>query len=101
MLIHSGEPACANLGYVLDGAVHHSGDALHVPDRAIEALLVPVQGSWMKTAEAIDCVNAVTPQRAFAMHDALLTERGLSSFNGWLAEETDSGYRYLGPGDSA
>jgi hypothetical protein len=54
----------------------------------------------MKTAEAIDFVKAIKPQRAFAIHDAQINDRGLSSVNGWLAEETDNGYRYLKPGES-
>jgi len=98
--IYGGQPDCANLGYIVDEAVYHPGDALHVPDQPIETLLVPAQGSWMKMAEAIDFVKAVKPQRAFAIHDAQINDRGLSSVNGWLTEETDSGYRYLQPGES-
>ncbi len=98
--IYGGQPDCANLGYIIDEAVYHPGDSLHVPEQPIETLLVPAQGSWMKTAEAIDFVKAITPQRAFAIHDAQINDRGLSSVNGWLAEETDSGYRYLAPGES-
>ncbi|MFD9500862.1 MBL fold metallo-hydrolase [Streptomyces sp. NPDC060035] len=98
--IYGGQPDCANLGYIIDEAIYHPGDALHVPEQPIETLLVPVQGSWMKTAEAIDFVKAIAPQRAFPIHDAQINGRGLSSVNGWLAEETDSGYRYLAPGES-
>ncbi|MEU0148987.1 MBL fold metallo-hydrolase [Streptomyces sp. NPDC006288] len=98
--VYGGQPDCANLGYIVDEAVYHPGDALHVPEQSIETLLVPVQGSWMKMAEAIDFVKAVRPQRTFAIHDAQINDRGLSSVNGWLAEETDSGYRYLMPGES-
>ncbi|MEW2495431.1 MBL fold metallo-hydrolase [Streptomyces nodosus] len=98
--IYGGQPDCANLGYIIDEAVYHPGDALHVPEQSIETLLVPAQGSWMKMAEAIDFVKAVKPQRAFAIHDAQINDRGLSSVNGWLTEETDSGYRYLMPGES-
>ncbi|MGW5366104.1 hypothetical protein [Actinopolymorpha pittospori] len=54
----------------------------------------------LKTAEAIDFVKAVGPQRAFAIHDAQINERGLGSVLGWLTEETNSGYRYLSPGES-
>ncbi|MFF4364336.1 MBL fold metallo-hydrolase [Streptomyces sp. NPDC001604] len=98
--IYGGQPDCANLGYIIDEAVYHPGDALHVPEQSIETLLVPVQGSWMKMAEAIDFVKAVKPQRAFAIHDAQINDRGLSSVNGWLTQETDSRYRYLQPGES-
>ncbi|MFG2532850.1 MBL fold metallo-hydrolase [Streptomyces sp. NPDC048516] len=99
-LIYGGQPDCANLGYLIDEAVYHPGDSLHVPEQPVDTLLVPVQGSWMKTAEAIDFVKAVSPQRAFAIHDAQLNERGLNSVNGWLAEETGNRYRYLRPGES-
>jgi L-ascorbate metabolism protein UlaG (beta-lactamase superfamily) len=98
--IYRGQPDCANLGYIVDEALYHPGDSMHVPEQPIETLLVPVQGSWMKMAEAIDFVKAIKPQRAFAIHDAQINDRGLSSVNGWLAEETDSGYRYLTPGES-
>ncbi|MFJ9406846.1 MBL fold metallo-hydrolase [Streptomyces sp. NPDC101393] len=100
-LIYGDEPDCANLGYLVDEEIYHPGDSLHVPEQPVETLLVPIHGSWMKTAEAIDFVKAVKPQRAFAIHDAQINERGLSSVNGWLAEETHHGYRYLRPGESA
>ncbi|MEV1019492.1 MBL fold metallo-hydrolase [Streptomyces sp. NPDC050264] len=98
--VHGGQPDCANLGYVVDGSVYHPGDALHVPEGPVETLLVPAHGSWLSTAQAIDFVNAVGPRRAFAVHDAQINERGLSSVNGWLAQDTDTDYRYLRPGES-
>ena len=99
-VVHGGRPDCVNLGYIVDGAVYHPGDSLHVPEQLVETLLVPAQGSWMKTGEAVDFVNAVRPQRAFAIHEAQLNDRGLRSVNGWLAEETDCDYRYLRPGEA-
>ncbi|TRO59118.1 MBL fold metallo-hydrolase [Streptomyces sp. IB201691-2A2] len=98
--VHDGRPECANLGYVIDEAVYHPGDSLHVPEQPIETLLVPAQGSWMKTAEAISFVKAIEPRRAFPIHDAQINDRGLSSVNGWLAESTDCDYRFLAPGES-
>lgn len=102
--IYDGSPDCANLGYLVhgaDGAVYHPGDALHVPGQPVDMLLVPAHGSWMKLVEAIDFVRAVAPRRAFAIHDAQLNDRGLGSVNGWFAERTDCGYRYLNPGETA
>ncbi|MET7740932.1 MBL fold metallo-hydrolase [Streptomyces sp. NPDC005385] len=98
--VHGGRPDCANLGYIVDEGIYHPGDSLHVPDRPVETLLVPAQASWVKTTEVLDFVNAIDPQRSFAIHDAQINERGLSSVNAWLAEETDNGYRYLRPGES-
>jgi L-ascorbate metabolism protein UlaG (beta-lactamase superfamily) len=99
--IHGGLPDCVNLGYVVDGSVYHPGDSLHVPDADVETLFVPVHGSWLKTTEALDFVAAVAPRRTFPIHEAQLNDRGLESVNGWFAQETDHGYRYLRPFEEA
>lgn len=98
--IYGGQPACANLGYIVDGGLYHPGDSLHVPgpDHHIETLLVPLQASWLKTAEAIDFVKAVAPERAFGIHDGQINDRGLASTNAWIGEEGGHGYRWLAPG---
>ena len=98
---YGGRPDCANLGYLVDGALYHPGDALHVPAEPVETLLVPLQASWLKTAEAVDFVHAVAPRRAFGIHEGQLNARGLNSVNGWLTEECADRYRYLPPQTSA
>lgn len=100
-VVYDGQPDCANLGYIINDCLYHPGDALHVPDQPIETLLVPVQGSWLKTNEAIDFVAKIQPKQSFGIHDAQVNERGLSSLNEWLAHETAGGYRYLAPGETA
>src|SRR5262249_3569783 len=75
-VIYNGIPDCANLGYVVDGAVYHPGDSLFVPDGPVETLLVPTSAPWLKLAEAIEFLQAVKPTRAFSIHDAMLSERG-------------------------
>jgi L-ascorbate metabolism protein UlaG (beta-lactamase superfamily) len=99
-VIYGGQPDCVNLGYIVDGDVYHPGDSLHVPERPVDTLLVPVHGSWLKLDEAIDFVKAIGPRRAYGIHDAQLNERGLDSVNGWLAEQI-SAYRHLAPGTTA
>ncbi|MFD0820731.1 MBL fold metallo-hydrolase [Micromonospora zhanjiangensis] len=98
--IYAGQPDCANLGYLVEEAVYHPGDSLHVPGQPVETLLVPAQASWLKLAEAIDFVRAVDPVRVFAIHDAQVNHRGLASVNGWFAEEIGDRYRYLAPGEA-
>jgi L-ascorbate metabolism protein UlaG (beta-lactamase superfamily) len=97
--VYGTRPDCANVGYIIDDDLYHPGDALHVPDRPVQTLLVPLQASWLKTAEAIDFVRAVAPGRAFGIHDGQINQQGLASANSWLADET-SGYRWLKPGQS-
>lgn len=98
--IYGDLPDCANLGYVVDGRLYHPGDALFVPPEPVDVVLVPLQGSWLKTAEAIDFVNAAASRLAIGIHDAQLNERGLSSTSGWLDEATRPEYRWLTPGSA-
>jgi L-ascorbate metabolism protein UlaG (beta-lactamase superfamily) len=100
--VYDGRPDCVNLGYVIGGNVlYHPGDALHVPELPVETLLVPLQASWLKTAEAIDFMRAVSPARAFGIHDGQVNERALGSINGWLEETGGQRYRWLAPGQAA
>ena len=96
--IYNGLPDCAHLGYVVDG-LYHPGDSVHPPGVAVGPLLVPMQGSWLKTCEAIDFLRLVDPPVAIGIHEAQLNERGLDSINGWLGESHPA-YRYLAPGSS-
>jgi L-ascorbate metabolism protein UlaG (beta-lactamase superfamily) len=99
--IYGGLPDCPNVGYVVDGAVYHPGDSLHVPDQAVDTLLAPAQGSWLKMVEAIEFVRAVAPRRVFPIHDGQLNAYGLAAVDGWLGEECGAEYRYLAPGEAA
>jgi L-ascorbate metabolism protein UlaG (beta-lactamase superfamily) len=93
------EPDCANHGYIIDDRLYHPGDALFVPDRPVETLFVPLQASWLKTAEAISFLRAVRPERAFGIHDAQINSRGRQGANSWLTDQGRHGYRYLAPGE--
>jgi L-ascorbate metabolism protein UlaG (beta-lactamase superfamily) len=98
--IYASLPDCANLGYLVGGSLYHPGDALHVPDQPVQTLLVPAQGPWLKTAEAIDFATAVKAERTFPIHDAGLSDRGLGSINSWFGRQVGAGYRYLAPGEA-
>ena len=99
--VFADEPDCPNHGYIIDGRLYHPGDALAVPDQPVETLLVPLQASWLKTAEAISFLRAVGPERAFGIHDAQINSRGRQAANSWLADRGRHRYRYLVPGESA
>jgi L-ascorbate metabolism protein UlaG (beta-lactamase superfamily) len=85
-VIHPDVPQAANVGYLVDGAVLHPGDALTVPDGEIELLLLPVAGPWLKVAEAIDYVRSVRARRAVPIHDAILTDGGKGLVDRLLGE---------------
>ena len=74
-VIHPDIPRITNVGYLIDGGtVFHPGDALTVPDHTVETLMLPVMAPWSKISEVIDYVREVKPQRAYDIHDALLTD---------------------------
>jgi len=98
--IYEGLPGCANVGYVVDGAVYHPGDALSVPDVPVDTLLVPASAPWLKLAEALDFVRAIGPRRAYPIHDATLSVLGQRSVGGWMAAKGGTDYTWLAPGDA-
>ncbi|WP_454048661.1 MBL fold metallo-hydrolase [Cellulomonas sp. Marseille-Q8402] len=77
-VIHPDLPVPANVAYLVDGAALHPGDSFTPPPAgvAVDLLLVPVAGPWMKLAEAIDYVRAVGPRVAAPIHDAIHSAPG-------------------------
>ena len=90
-----GQATCLNVGFEV-GGLYHPGDSLDVPGMKVETLLVPMQASWLKTAEAIGFFQAVAPRRAFGIHDGQINERGIGSINGWLGQRSE--YDWMAPG---
>jgi L-ascorbate metabolism protein UlaG (beta-lactamase superfamily) len=91
------QSTCKNLGYVV-ADVYHPGDALGVVDQQIDVLLVPMQASWLKTAEAIEFMTRHTYRRAYGIHDGQINGRAIESINHWYARASDGRYEYLPPG---
>jgi L-ascorbate metabolism protein UlaG (beta-lactamase superfamily) len=69
-----------NSGYLLtvEGTtLFHPGDALTLPGRAIDLLLLPVSAPWLKVSEAIDYGRDVGAKRNLAIHEAVYSDAGL------------------------
>lgn len=90
-VIHQTIPVCANVGFLLDGAVYHPGDAYYVPDVPLTTLLLPTSGPWMKLGEAIDYVLAVQPSQVIQIHEMMLSDIGLQATGGMLGEQGPTG----------
>ncbi|SFK94546.1 MBL fold metallo-hydrolase [Streptomyces pini] len=79
-VIHPDIPRVTNVGYVVTapgaGTVFHPGDALTVPGRPVDTLLLPVHAPWSKVAEVVDYVREVRPRVAYDVHDGLLSDFG-------------------------
>jgi L-ascorbate metabolism protein UlaG (beta-lactamase superfamily) len=100
-IVHPDVPPVDNIGFFIDGEVFHPGDAFTVLEAP--TLLVPGQAPWMKAPEMIQYLRAVSPRRAYAVHDGLLNEFGLGLLESQLtgeAKHQEADFRRLKPGES-
>ncbi len=72
--IHAALPASENLGYLLNSSVFHPGDAFDEVDTAVDVLLLPIGGPWMKIGEGIDYLRSIAPRTVVPIHQAGLAE---------------------------
>lgn len=94
--IHPDIPRITNSGYLIDQRLFHPGDALTVPDKPIETLLLPVHAPWSRIADLIDWLREVSPTRALAVHDGALNAIGLAMVGGLLTDRgPGTGTEYL------
>jgi L-ascorbate metabolism protein UlaG (beta-lactamase superfamily) len=101
-VIHPDIPRITNVGYLVDGGrLFHPGDALTVPDHAVETLMLPVMAPWNKISEVIDYVREVGPQRAYDIHDALLTDLARPIYDNQIGALGGTEHLRLTPGASA
>ena len=104
-VIHPEWPRFFNSGYLFEAEgqrVYHPGDALTPPPLPVDLLLVPVHAPWSKTSEVMDFCRRVKAPRSVAVHDALLSDRGLGLLQGMLSgmlEGTQQEYARVRPGD--
>ncbi|MCW2948152.1 MAG: Zn-dependent hydrolase of the beta-lactamase fold-like protein [Actinoallomurus sp.] len=100
-IVHPDVPPVDNVGFFIDGEVFHPGDAFTV--LSAPTLLVPGQAPWMKNPEMIQYLRAVTPRRAYAVHDGLLNDFGLALMESQLTGEgkrQEADFRRLKSGES-
>ncbi|MGW4229692.1 MBL fold metallo-hydrolase [Streptomyces sp. NPDC004980] len=99
-VIHPDIPRITNVGFLVDGSVFHPGDALTVPDRTVDTLLLPVMAPWNKISEVIDYVREVKPRRAIDVHDALLTDLARPIYDRQIGALGGTDHGRLTPGDA-
>jgi L-ascorbate metabolism protein UlaG (beta-lactamase superfamily) len=104
--IHPDIPLVPNVAYLVRAvaggpAFYHPGDSFVVPDDAtVDTLFVPISAPWLKSAESIDFVRAVAPRRAYALHDALLSDAGFGLVDGLMNRLGHTEYGRLAAGES-
>ncbi|MFF3286211.1 MBL fold metallo-hydrolase [Streptomyces sp. NPDC003023] len=99
-VIHPDIPRITNVGFLVDGSLFHPGDALTVPDHAVDTLMLPVHAPWNKISEVIDYVREVRPRRALDIHDALLTDLARPIYDRQIGELGGAEHGRLAPGES-
>jgi L-ascorbate metabolism protein UlaG (beta-lactamase superfamily) len=100
-IIHPDIPGIANVGYLIsDGTanLYHPGDSYLVPDIEIQTLFVPFQAPWAKISESIEYVRAIHPERAFAIHDALIKDFAAGIYDGHFERLSGTKYAHVPPG---
>ncbi|MGW1891424.1 MBL fold metallo-hydrolase [Streptomyces sp. NPDC002004] len=100
-VIHPDIPRITNVGYLVESSVFHPGDALTVPGHPVETLMLPVHAPWNKISEVIDYVREVKPQRAYDIHDALLTDLARPIYDRQIGALGGAEHLRLTPGGSA
>jgi len=102
-VIHPDIPRVGNIGFLVDGALFHPGDAFTVPERPVENLMVPISGPWQKAGEVIDYIREVKPAHAYSVHDSVLSDVGRMVLNNLLSENgpgVNAPYSPLTPGET-
>ncbi|MEU1540158.1 MBL fold metallo-hydrolase [Actinacidiphila glaucinigra] len=104
-VIHPDIPRITNVGFLADGSLFHPGDALTVPGRPVETLLLPVHAPWNKVSEVIDYLREVKPARAIDVHDGLLNDLARTLYDRLLGPDGPgvggAEHGRMAPGDSA
>jgi len=99
--IHPEIPRVPNLGFLVADSIYHPGDSFDVPEGAtVDTLFVPVSAPWLKLSESVEFVRAVAPRRAFALHDALLSDAGGTVTDANMSKLARCDYDRLVPGTS-
>ena len=83
--IVEGDIPCDNLGVVVDDLLATPGDSFDIPPiEHPKVLCVPISAPWCKVTESIKYVKDTKPQIVIPVHDAVLSELGLTFSSSWL-----------------
>jgi L-ascorbate metabolism protein UlaG (beta-lactamase superfamily) len=80
-VIHPDYDRFDNSGYLLESGgrtVYHPGDSLTPPPRAVDVLLAPVSGPWLKISEAVDFAREVAAPTSLGIHERVYSDLGVA-----------------------
>ena len=102
-IIHLSIPLIQNTGVMVNDALYYPGDSYTTPEKKVKVLACPTSAPWLKIGDVMDFISAVRPEKSFATHNALLSERGHELNNArvkQVTEEYGGSFTYLKVGDS-
>jgi serine protease inhibitor len=102
-IIHQSIPLIQNTGVMVNDALYYPGDSYTTPEKKVKVLACPTSAPWLKIGDVMDFISAVRPEKSFATHNALLSERGHELNNArvkQVTEEYGGSFTYLKVGDS-
>ncbi|MEV7418657.1 MBL fold metallo-hydrolase [Streptomyces sp. NPDC089919] len=99
-VIHPDIPQITNVGFLVDGSLFHPGDALTLPGRPVDTLMLPVHAPWNKISEVIDYVREVAPRQAVDIHDAYLADLARPIYDGQIGALGGAAHSRLTPGET-
>ncbi|MFK0156616.1 MBL fold metallo-hydrolase [Streptomyces sp. NPDC090499] len=98
--IHPDLPKSQNVGFLIDDSLFHPGDALTLPDRAVQTLLFPIAAPWSKSEEVVDYIRELNPARTIDVHNGILNPIGENLYGKVIGALTKPESAHLGVGDS-
>ncbi|WP_328967790.1 MBL fold metallo-hydrolase [Streptomyces sp. NBC_00239] len=99
-VIHPDLPRVTNIGFFVEDSLFHPGDALTLPGRPVDTLMLPVHAPWNKVAEVVDYLREVKPRRAVDIHDAYLSDLARPIYDGVIGALAGPGHERLAAGDA-
>ncbi len=99
-VVHRDVARVPNVACLVDGMVVHPGDSFAPlpPGRSAEVLLLPVDGPWLKLAEAVDYAREVDATTVVPIHDGLLNDKGRATADRIVGGLVGDAYSRIGPG---
>lgn len=98
-----GQVPCDNIGIVVDGLMANPGDSFDLPATPVKVLFTPIASPWNKVAETIDFMKEARPEVVIPIHDAVLSDLGMTFNCNWLKSacaEIGAEFVQLGFGES-